>query len=319
MAYEIGTATDHVDLYNKLFTFLTSHADLVATGQAWELAWEHPQASYPYSPGAAGSDVMLKGPGAAGNDEIYVGMRLDADASNDQFGIWFAGAQGVVPSSESYSAHVNSADPMHMPVFDLSTPYWFVANGRRFVVVAKISTTFVAAYEGLFLPYATPLEYPYPMVSSGCSRTARRWSDEADQHTHFCMPWDGRTITYTYENVTSAEDGRTRVMSPSGEWVLFNNRRDNYSIFPWRAGGGSVDFVGTQRALFGGSHMLYPATLVSTGSRLRGTLGVFEGVFHCAGFGNAAENIITVDGADHLVVQNMFRTGFTDYWALALQ
>ena len=107
-------------------------------------------------------------------------------------------------------------------------------------------------------------------------------------------------------------------MSPSGEWVFFDNRRDGYAVFPWRGGNGSVDFVHSQRALFGGDHMLYPATLVSTGSRLRGTLGVFEGVFHVTGFGNAAENILTIGGVDHLVVQNLFRTGFTDYWALRL-
>ena len=36
MAVEIGSATDHEDLFNKLYTFLTSHADLVNAGQQWE-------------------------------------------------------------------------------------------------------------------------------------------------------------------------------------------------------------------------------------------------------------------------------------------
>ena len=317
MAYASGTATDHVDLYNKLLDFLTSNADLVNAGEEWSVAWEHPDASYPYSAGQAGSDTVLRGPGAAGADEIYVGMRLDADAANDLFGMWFAGAQGVVASSVDYSDHVNSARPMHMPLFDQAMPYWFVANGRRFIVVVKISTTFAACYNGLFLPYATPTEYPYPMISSGCSGTARRWSDENAAHSHFCMPWNSDPSN-NYSGITAAEDARTQVMSPSGEWVFFDNRRDGYAVFPWRGGNGSVDFVHSQRALFGGDHMLYPATLVSTGSRLRGTLGVFEGVFHVTGFGNAAENILTIGGVDHLVVQNLFRTGFTDYWALRL-
>ena len=36
------------------------------------------------------------------------------------------------------------------------------------------------------------------------------------------------------------------------------------------------------------------------------------------GYANAAENIINVGGVDHLVVQDVFRTGYSDYWALKL-
>lgn len=325
MAVEIGTATDHVDLYNKLYQFLTGNAELVAAGQTWQRVWGGPP-PYPAHASSGGpSDIVLKGPGLAGLDEIYVGMRLSENPATDLYGMWFAGAQGVVPSASTYSEHVNSAPAMHVPLFNQASPYWFVANGRRFVVVVKISTTFVACYQGFFLPYATPSEYPYPMISSGCSLQAKRWSDENPAHTHFCMPNISRFsdrqggAAYSDYGANASNDGLLRVMSPSGEWVMFNNSNESYRVFPWAHPGGSVDFVSGQRSLFGGSHMLYPATLLSTGSRLRGALGVFEGVYHVSGFGNAAENILTLDGVDHLVVQNMFRTGFTDYWALRLQ
>lgn len=325
MAVEIGTASNHVDLYNRLYNFLTSNADLVAAGQNWTRVWGGPP-PYPAHPESGGpSDILLKGPGSAGTDNIYVGMRLTENPDTDDFGMWLAGAQGVVPTAESYFSHINSAPTMHVPLFNQATPYWFVANGRRFVVVAKVSTTFVAFYQGFFLPYATPLEYPYPMISSGCSRRQKRWSDENPGHTHFCMPnisrWDDQQGNLSYPDYGSypENDGLLRVMSPSGEWVMFDNAYDAYKIFPWAAPSGQTAFTYGQRTLFGGNHMLYPATLVSTGSRMRGTLGVLEGVFHCTGFGNSAENIITVNGVDHLVVQNMFRTGFKDYWALALE
>ena len=35
-------------------------------------------------------------------------------------------------------------------------------------------------------------------------------------------------------------------------------------------------------------------------------------------FANAAENLITVGGLDHLVVQNVYRSDFGDYWAMSL-
>lgn len=326
MAVETGTATDHVDLYTRLYNFLTANADLVAAGQAWTRVWgAAPPFVADVAGGPGGSDLLLKGPGSAGNDSIYVGMRLEEDPATDYFGVWFAGAQGVVPTAEYAWEHINAAPRMHMPLFDQASPYWFVANGRRFVVVVKISTTFVACYQGFFLPYATPLEYPYPMISSGCSREAKRWSDENVAHTHFCMPnlsrYDYQQSNEPYEDYAyyPQNDGLLRVMSPAGEWVMFNNSYDDYRVFPWSSPAGTPEFVSGQRTLFGGDHLLYPATLVSTGSRLRGTLGVLEGVYHCTGFGNAAENILTLGGVDHLVVQNLFRTGFTDYWALALE
>ena len=46
--------------------------------------------------------------------------------------------------------------------------------------------------------------------------------------------------------------------------------------------------------------------------------GELDGCYHISGFNNAVENIITVDGVDHLVVQNVHRTGVEDYWALRL-
>lgn len=317
MAVEIGTATDHVDLYNKLYTFLTSNADLVAAGQNWTLAWSHPSASYPYAPGQTTSDIVLKGPGNAGLDQVFVGMRLVEDLNNDRQGMWFSGCQGLIETNTAYSAHFNSVRPMHVPLYDQATPYWFVANGRRFIVVAKISTTYVACYEGLFLPYATPEEYPYPMISSGCSATQRRWSDEDIAHTHFCMPYDNWTSTY-YNHPTGIPDtvdGRLYFMTPGGVWVGANNRRTDIHVFPWV----SASFVSTQQTLLGGGHMLTPATLLAFDQKITATVGVLEGVFHVPGFGNAAENLVNVGGVDHLVVQNMFRTDFTDYWALRLE
>ena len=74
MAVEIGTATDHVDLFNKLYTFLTANADLVGAGQQWERITSVGQVPpFTASQGTSGAGdegdttgaVMLKGPGLA--------------------------------------------------------------------------------------------------------------------------------------------------------------------------------------------------------------------------------------------------------------
>jgi hypothetical protein len=47
-------------------------------------------------------------------------------------------------------------------------------------------------------------------------------------------------------------------------------------------------------------------------------LGELDGAYFIPGFGQAAENIVTISGQDYLVVQNIFRTTSDAYWALKL-
>lgn len=49
------------------------------------------------------------------------------------------------------------------------------------------------------------------------------------------------------------------------------------------------------------------------------TLGALDGVFAVPGIGNSAENIVTLDGVDHIVFPNVYQTGSMDFWALALE
>ena len=45
-----------------------------------------------------------------------------------------------------------------------SIPYWFLADGRRVIIVAKITTVYEHAYLGFLDAYATPGEWTYPLV-----------------------------------------------------------------------------------------------------------------------------------------------------------
>jgi hypothetical protein len=48
----------------------------------------------------------------------------------------------------------------------------------------------------------------------------------------------------------------------------------------------------------------------------RGSIGEIDGVFHVTGSGRSTEDVITVDGEDYLVVQNVFRTDIDQYAAI---
>jgi hypothetical protein len=47
--------------------------------------------------------------------------------------------------------------------------------------------------------------------------------------------------------------------------------------------------------------------------------GEIDGLYHVSGFANASENHITVDGVDHLVLQDVASTGIGNYVALRLE
>lgn len=326
MAVEIGTATDAADLYDKLISFLTTNADLVSAGQEWAIAWDSP-AAYENQ-----SDIVLRGPGLSGQDQVYVGMRLYQDPIGDTFFIQTRGMTGVLPTGLHYADHVN-VTPSYVRMFlDVGTmSYWFVANGRRFMVVVKISTNFETMYAGLFLPYATPLSYPYPFFLGGSagpidSDGPFSWRSENANHSHF--PWPHNTNYYT----TGAIEANAWIIDPAGSWKRFANSGGTPSTpcvigpeytdgdyFTSNDGWYDPRFIMTRTMdAYGGDRILVPCTLIQKDPTDQ-TYGILDGAFRCQGVANSAENLITVDGLDHLVVQNVYRSDFNDYWAMALE
>lgn len=325
MAFETGTATGHTDLYNKLISFLTTNADLVAAGQEWAIAWQAPS-------GAVNeTDIVLRGPGLSGRDQVYVPMRLNQDAPSDAYWLQIRGATGVIPSAEEYTEHVN-VTPNYVRMFmDIGTyQYWFVANGRRFMVVLKISTVFEACYAGLFLPYATPLSYPYPLFIGGSAgpedpQGPTNWRSEADNHRHFVSPH------YVASGSTEV-DCCAWLLGPAGSWLRASNfgtigdvvvhpeRSWNDFFYSDDNSGSTYNRIGVMTRLmdcYGGDRLLTPFTLIQRSPDTQ-MLGILDGAYKCQGVANAAENVITQNAIDHLVVQNTFRSNFNVFWAMGM-
>jgi hypothetical protein len=319
-----GTATDAQDLFDKLIAFLTTNATLVGASQDWSEPWS---GAAPYL-----NDRVLEGPGLSGADEILIGMRLYSDDTADEHWIEFRGMTGVIPTGLTYDDHVNVQPiPSRMFIDNDTMDYWFIANGRRFIVVLKISTVFEACYCGFFLPFGTPAEYPYPMFcgassgfSAGSTAQPESWRDDVPGHSLFPFPNSNVSVVSTaqfrsgvyllnpdgtwmecsnFNTTTEASLG----MSPRGSYVLTT---DTFAFSPDHLIAGLTD-------LWGGGKVLMPIHLfeVSPG---RQDFGVLQGVYRCQGLGSSAEDIITVGAVDHLVVQNAFRTDFNDYFAVEI-
>lgn len=316
-AFTTGTVTSHTDLWAKLHSFLTTNDDLVAAGEAWSQVW------------AANDQIVLRGPGLSGDDRCYVGLRTAFDPLTDSYSIMMRGMAGVLPGATDIGGHVSVSNEVGIYTDSQPHTYWFVASGRRFVVVLKISTVFEAMYGGLFLPYAVPDSYPYPMFVGGSRgnnpSSPVSWRNTAEDHTHFVSP---------HFQTNPVRDSCAWMMSPSGEWMRCWNRGGDpgnpvigmapehmfggYNVDQNGSRGYGYNYVrGMMRGGFDGSFPLLDITMVQTVPADQ-SHGILDGCYRVPGNTNSSENIITAGGVDHLVVQNCFRTGVWEYWALAL-
>lgn len=328
-----GNAANAVALFNTLLTELTTNAALTgaAPSQAWVNVWQH----------AAGaqSGVVLRGPGLSNGDQIYIGMKLDISTPGDSYELTLYGMAGVIPSALTLLQHINVSSPVSC-FLDVNTmPYWIVASGRRFVLVARMSTVYESLYGGLFLPYGDPTQYPYPLAvggsTSGVNEDVFRlntWRDVGEGHHHFpCGNMTSSGFAQAYPPLT--------ILNPLGEWEWCSGTLDDIDadvvIAPRNFGRepdgfqlqGGLSSAGEimpyaymreqQGPCFDGSYALTPFTLLQHNPTSQ-VYGVLDGCFNCPGQGVAAEYIIQVSGVDHLVVQDVYRTATGDYWALKL-
>lgn len=299
MALETGTASGWIDLYNKLRDFLTTNADLVLDGQEWtQIAGEV---------GALGNadEIVLQGPGLAGGDEILVGITPSFDADSDYFNLGFTGMTMYNAILGDVVAQVNNSGRRWIYLWEEDIDYWFMANGRRFIVVVRIGTNWFSAYCGFTLPYELPSMWPYPLfIGASDSNASGRWSNVAFRRKNFFDP--GKEST--------------RLMLPDVLWYEVANYDDGLSdtstenainIEPWRFD------TNVLRDNIDGSFLLQPARIVSL-TPYAAQLCELQGVYSVSGFSNAPGSVIEVGGDDYLVVPNVYRTGISNMAAFKL-
>jgi hypothetical protein len=322
-----GTATNAEDLYAKLRAFLKTDATLVATGQQWTEVWDNG--------GGATGEFVLRGPGASGSDQIYVGFRLNQSVTEDSYYCSLRGMTGVLPASPSVEDHIN-VQPYESIFFLDAAPmtYWFIANGRRFIVIVKITTIYEMAYAGFILPYGLPNEYPYPLMVGGSAcratsgaTTPKQWRDYVQYHSGF--PWP----VYSEPNYINLGYPSQYILDPSGNWLALGNTGASVAQVTVGPGytkgdfstGGDTDYYQYSKLqvysrmtnAYGGNRAAVPITLYHTANASQ-TFGVLDGVLKCQGHLMGAEDQITINGVNHLVVQNVFRTDLFDYVAMEL-
>lgn len=241
-----------------------------------------------YDTAPANRELILRAPGLSGEEEIYCGFRTYQDASADYYNLVAAAFTGYL-SSNTFDAQPG-AMLSGVPCHNNRVDYWMTLNGQRLALAMKVGTpVYESAYVGKALPYAMPDQYPYPVVAAGMLNgvPATRFSDTAHS-----MPYKG-----TRANM--------RLRVNSGVWL-------QPDCSPWI---GNVITGGTSQARdTGGNYSLTPVVM-SDGN---GIYGELDGIFHITGFNNAVENTLVIGGVTYVVIQDVGRNGFSDYYALRM-
>ncbi|UGL62745.1 tail fiber protein [Xanthomonas phage FMYAK-P1] len=320
-------------LWWRLVTKQTGDYGGTLTGSQWELRslWLYDGSELVSS---SESYLVVKGPGLAGDEEIFAAFRTSYNTGTGEYFMMVQGLTGYLPNEQSPHRQPGlhpSGWPV-VPLWGASMPFWFVGSGRRVVFVFKVSTVFEAGYAGFFLPYASPQQYPYPLAIGG-SMSPRsdsyRYDFVSAAHSAFPMPG---SYTSTSGSEVAAFSTTLNVMLPDGSWFDLHNRPSSggqsESYSRWSSSPGSVlphgMFDGNNssssagygiRENVGGGFTVLPSTLFQRQPSGR-FLGELDGCFQISGFQNGSENTGTIEGEDYVVFQNTYRTDVREYWAL---
>lgn len=300
MAVDIDTATDHTDLFDRLIDFL----QLSTPGPEWELLDQE-----------TGSSALFRAPGLSGLESIYFGFSLHADVGLDAYAI----GQWMFRDYNAALGHLEQpgiSDRVYLPIWNTAMPYWFVANGQRLMIAAKVSTVYPSSHAGKLLPSGTPGEYPQPYyLAAPVALATTRWSTISESDRSFFDPGTSARISVpgaSWKSVINFFESAGESGVGSGAnyvWPYNGNPVGNFvPLARYRELRGNID----------ATYSLWPLMVIGANPELE-IYGEIDGAYAVSGFNNASENTVTIAAVPHLVVQNMHRTARPYYTAIRLE
>jgi hypothetical protein len=289
-------ATDYSDLLSKLKTF--------ALANGWTSLED------------TSDKLVLQGSGS-GTEQIIVSFQKYANAGTGAYGWRLNGYSGYnsgpafvdQPGAIQLSQIGGDGYPS-IALWNATIPYWFVVSSRRIIVVAKVSTTYQMAYLGFCLPFASPGQYPYPLCIGGS------FINNASNTEGLYTNATGRLSNFFTHVAFSGNVNSMWARLPGGTWYSTPNvSSPSAGMFPYN----QADILLLKQAP-DGSAVLRPIeihhNILAPVQHHR--LGELDGVYHVSGFGQSAEDVITISGTDYLVVPNISRIGVADFAAVKL-
>jgi hypothetical protein len=260
----------------------------------------------------AGSEYIWSAPGNDGTANAVVGASRFSSVGGD-YDNWRLGGFYGYSGSLTFATQPGAMTNIVVPLLRVgSMNYWFIASGRRVVVVVRVSGVYEMAYLGLINAYTSPSLYAYPLAVGGSMNffdigeppagDARwRWSYSGIEHVGF--PFG----CASFGNDAAAQ---FRLRRPDGVWRGFGaSTAYGGSLWPYGSGALAV------RENLDGTYSLIPIVLMEDAPNV---FGEPDGVNFVSGYNQLPENTVTVKRIPWLVVPNIFRTTQHDYCAVKL-
>lgn len=320
MGYAIGTVTKSGgdDCHNQMLGVIKT----LAEANGWT--------TLRYINSGSNWELILKGVGLSGTEEIFVGFRCYQSTTGDYYNIdcgtfigYIAGnAFAAQPGAYIYS----------VPAHNNAITYFITANAQRIVGCFKVGTpVYMHFYVGKFFPYARPGEYPSPLV---CAAMLNASDATRFDNVNITFPYPGYRYQTTWVKLRNRDQG--------GNWIQPN-------CYPFLQNGSSSNaLAGVQ-----GTSTLVPAATFyqlepiilqqdKTDIEPSNVWGEFDGVYFCSGFNNGVENVVqeggssvvdqtgltvlqavdaikAVGGRAFVMLQNVYRTSWRDFIALEMK
>ncbi len=320
MGYAIGTVTKSggEDCHNQMLGVIKTLAEAngwttlryITTGSNWEL--------------------ILKGVGLSGTEEIFVGFRcyqnIGADYYNIDCGVFIGYVAGNVFDAQP-GAQINA-----VLAHNNAITYFITANAQRIVGCFKVGTpVYEHFYVGKFFPYARPGEYPSPLVCGAMlnKSQATRFDDNAQ-----VFPYPGYYYSTAQNRLYQRDQGGNWIQPWS--WPFTNGSYQNTAL----AGPQETSTLVPADVYY----QLEPIIMVQqkTNDSPGNVFGEFDGVYFCSGFNNGVENVVqeggssvvdqtgltvlqavdaikAVGGRAFVMLQNVYRTSWRDFIALEMK
>lgn len=288
MAYLTGIVDDTNGQFAH-YNLLTVIYDL-ATTNGWQ--------AIKYDTSIANRELILKGTGYSGNEEIYLCFYCYQNPDSDYYNLAVGVALGYVPSNAiTQQPNVFFSG---VPAHNQHINYWLSVNPQRIAGVIAVggNVVYESFYIGRFNAFEYPHKYPHPLVCIGMLEgvSATRFSD-AGHRTGYKGYYQ-----YGYTKYTNLR------MFMNGSWLT-------PEAWPWvntYVTGGGRSKSDTHLRDIEGAYTLQPIQLTDT----NGNYGVLDGVAHITGFKNVVTNTISVNNEEWVIFQDVWRTGASDYFAM---
>jgi len=273
----------------------------------------------------AGVEMIWQAPGNGGLNQIFVGAQIFSNVTADYYN-WRLGGFTAFDAAIAFAnqaGYVGGAGQAHpspaLTLWNQTTPYWFVANGRRVIIVAKVSTVYVIGYLGFLNSYMSPQTFPYPLVVGGgtgfynepaANSTQWRWSyvgDELNNCSHSRTSGSGTEWNSTIMLRTATGNWHGFLRQADSSNVAPNGKVWPY-LMPWSNWAKNMD----------GGYSMLPIVLGDVSPLVPNMYGELDGLEAITGFQNGSENTVTIGNSTYLVVQNISRVTQIDYAAVKL-